>query len=86
MSSTSVPVRTAEDEKRDRRASWPVRRFRLGDEPSEDLSSTTTAEERIAMMWPLALDAFSIEASGSDRSPRSLWPVRVRPLGEPEVD
>jgi len=38
------------------------------------------------MMWPLALDAFSIEASGSDRSPRSLWPVRVCPLGEPEVD
>lgn len=86
MSSTSAPVRTAEDERRDRRASWPVRRFRLGDEPNEDLSSTTTAEERIAMMWPLALDAFSVNASGSDRSPRPLWPVRVRRLGEPEID
>ena len=63
MSSISVPARTAEDERRDRRASWPVRQFRLGDEPNEDLSSTTTAEERIAMMWPRALDAFSIEVS-----------------------
>ena len=86
MSATSVPVKTLADQRRDRRASWPVRRFRLGDEPGEDLSSTTTAEERIAMMWPLALDAFSIEASGSDRSPRPLWPVRVRRLGEPAVD
>ncbi len=86
MSSTSVPARTAEEERRARRASWPVRRFRLGDEPNEDLSSTTTADERIAMMWPLALDAFSIEASRANRSPRDRWPVKFRRLGEAEVD
>lgn len=42
------------------RAGWPVRWHRLGDEPSEDLSPTTTAEERLAMMWPLALEAFGL--------------------------
>jgi hypothetical protein len=86
MSSTSVPAGTAEEERRDRRASWPVRQFRLGDEPNEDLSSTTTVEERIAMMWPLALDAFSVQASRAERLPRDRWPVKFRRLGEPEVD
>ncbi len=42
------------------RADWPVRLHRLGDEPGDDLSATTTAEERLAMMWPLALEAFSL--------------------------
>lgn len=40
------------------RASWPVRRYRLGSEPSEDLSASTTAEERLAMMWELARQAW----------------------------
>lgn len=29
------------------RRSWPVRKFRLGEEPDEDLSATTTAKERL---------------------------------------
>jgi len=52
-------------QRRAARASWPVARFRLGDEPSDDLSETTTAAERIAMMWPLA---------------QSAWRVADRPL------
>jgi hypothetical protein len=31
------------------RSNWPVRRYRLGEEPSDDLSASTTAEERLAM-------------------------------------
>ena len=42
------------------RRSWPVRKFRLGDDPGDDLSRTTTAEERLAMMWPLAVEAWSL--------------------------
>lgn len=42
-----------------RRASWPVRRCALGEE-SDDLSAQTTATERIAMMWPLALEAWRL--------------------------
>ena len=86
MRETSAPVRTPEDERRDLRADWPVRRFRLGDEPNEDLSSTTTGEERIAMMWPLALDAFSIGRATTEASPRAHWLVKIRRLGDSEGD
>ncbi len=41
------------------RAAWPARVFELGREPSDDLSDRTTAEERLAMMWPLAVDAWT---------------------------
>ncbi|NOT30440.1 MAG: hypothetical protein HOP15_08335 [Planctomycetes bacterium] len=41
------------------RVSWPVRRCVLGEE-SDDLSEQTTASERIAMMWPLALEAWRV--------------------------
>ena len=42
------------------RRDWPVRKFRLGHEPGDDLSATTTAEERLAMMWPLAMEAWTL--------------------------
>ncbi len=86
MTASSAPVRSPEDERRHRRAAWPVRRFGLGQEPNEDLSSTTTADERLAMMWPLAMDAFSFAQGMTERPSRDAWPVRVRRLGDPEVD
>jgi hypothetical protein len=42
------------------RSRWPVARFAPGEEPPEDLSATTTASERIAMMWPLAVEAWRL--------------------------
>jgi hypothetical protein len=68
------------------RANWPVRRYRLGEEPSEDLSTSTTATERLAMMWPLAVDAFSHGGRLPERTPRATWPVKIRKLSEPETD
>jgi hypothetical protein len=38
--------------RRAERSRWPVSSFPLGDEPSDDLSESTTATQRIAMMWP----------------------------------
>lgn len=41
------------------RSSWPVQRYSLGaerDDPVEQASAT----ERIAMMWPLALEAWEL--------------------------
>jgi len=32
------------------RNAWPVRVFRLGEEPSDDLTSSTSAEERFEMV------------------------------------
>jgi hypothetical protein len=46
--------------RREARAAWPVERFRLGEEPSDDLSQSTTPAERIAMMWWLAEAAWKL--------------------------
>jgi hypothetical protein len=59
------------------RASWPVRRFKLGEEPSEDLRETTTAEQRLAMMWPLALDAWASMGKPLPEYTRDTMPGRI---------
>ena len=63
------------------RRSWPVRKLRLGDEPGDDLSATTTAEERLAMMWPLAVEAWSLTGRSIPEYPREDTPVRRLPPG-----
>lgn len=59
------------------RRNWPIRVYRLGEEPSEDLSAVTTAAERLAMMWPLALDAWAVAGRPLPDYPRHLAPVRI---------
>jgi hypothetical protein len=65
---------------------WPVRVYRLGGEPPADLSASTTAEERLAMMWPLALEAWSLLGPLPDyergATPVARRPWRVRSAGE----
>ncbi len=68
---------TSADARRRARAGWPVRVFRLGEEPSDDLSDRTTAEERLAMMWPLAVDAWTTSGRRLPRYARDRMPVRV---------
>ena len=64
------------------RSSWPVRKYRLGEEPGPDLSSTTTSNERLAMMWPLAREAWTMSGHAIPDYPRDRMPVRiVRPPG-----
>ncbi|MEM9557927.1 MAG: hypothetical protein AAGC60_26955 [Acidobacteriota bacterium] len=64
--------------RRDRaRAGWAVLTFRIGDEPSENLSATTTAEERLAMVWPLTVEAWTLAGRSLERLPRSQWPGRI---------
>jgi len=62
-----------------RRRDWPVRVYRLGAEPGDDLRATTTAEERLAMMWPLALEAWALSAGPVPEYSRSEAPVSLRP-------
>ena len=40
------------------RRDWPVEVYQLGEEPGDDLSASTTAEERLGMMWELAQRAW----------------------------
>jgi hypothetical protein len=58
------------------RGSWPVRKLRLGSEPSDDLSDFTTAEQRLEMMWPLALEAWALSGEPLPDYVRSKAPVR----------
>jgi hypothetical protein len=53
-----------------------VRKYRLGQEPCDSLSDATTAEERLAMMWPLSLEAWSLTGRPLPDYERSAAPVR----------
>lgn len=64
-------------ERKRRRQSWPVVVTHLAASDSEDLSSTTTAEERLAMMWRLAQDAWALVPGGIPTYTRAETPVRV---------
>lgn len=61
----------------ERRRDWPVRVFPLGREPGDDLSATTTPEQRLAMMWPLALEAWALTGRPMPDYARETMPVRV---------
>jgi hypothetical protein len=73
----------AGDRARADRSRWPVRRFRLGAEPRDDLRSTTSAQERLALMWPLALEAWALVGRAVPDYPRSEAPISTRPLRRP---
>ena len=59
------------------RRSLSIRVFRLGAEPSDDLSDNTTPQQRLAMMWPLALDAWSLSGRPLPRYARDRMPLHV---------
>jgi hypothetical protein len=83
----SDPARqpTAE-ERAEARRSWPVRKHRLGEEPSEDLSASTTAAERLGMMWRLAQDAWAMAGRPIPDYPRQEMPISKRHLHDPPSD
>jgi hypothetical protein len=63
-----------------RRQGWTVQKYKLGHEPGDDLSASTTPEERLAMMWPLALEAWTLSGAGVPDYDRRAAPVRrLRP-------
>ncbi|HBQ13704.1 MAG TPA: hypothetical protein DEF51_22070 [Myxococcales bacterium] len=80
-------MRESTDDERARRAAarsgWPVRRHALGDEPDDDLLASTTAAERLGMMWRLALDAWAMTGQPLPTYSRDEAPGRViRPRDE----
>lgn len=58
------------------RGQWPVRKLHLGDEGGDDLLASTTPEQRLAMMWSLASDAWSLTGRPMPAYSRSQTPVR----------
>jgi hypothetical protein len=68
------------------RSRWPIRRYQLGSEPSDDLTGVTTAEERIAMMWPMAREGWLVSGRQLPSYQRSEMPTRLYRPGEPRDD
>jgi hypothetical protein len=58
------------------RGNWPVRVYRLGEEPEDDLGGTTP-EQRLAMIWELSLDAWTLSGRPFPEYSRAETPVRV---------
>jgi len=70
----------AREQRRRQRRGWAVRLYKLGAEPSDDLSGSTTPEERLEMMWPLAVAAWSLAGLPLPEYARHQIPVRcIRP-------
>jgi hypothetical protein len=67
------------------REKWPVRRYRLGEEPRDDLTSTTTAEERLEMVEALSAEAWALTGRPLPSYARHEAPVRLRPLRAAET-
>lgn len=65
---------------------WPIRRYRLGQEPLDDLSDTTTPEERLAMMWPLAREGWLLAGRSLPMYSRDNLPSRIFRGGEQPDD
>jgi len=59
------------------RAGWPVERTTLGVSQADDLRATTTAEERLDMMWDLAQDAWAMHGRPTRAYTRSEAPGRL---------
>ncbi len=59
------------------RSKWPVRIFRRGEEPCEDLSASTSAEERLEMVWLLRDRIWELTGKPLPRYARSEMPIRV---------
>lgn len=74
-------MKTESDEARARRAaaraSWAGRIVTLEEEGADDLSGSTTASERLDMMWRLALDAWASAGKPIPDYTRAETPGRV---------
>jgi hypothetical protein len=64
------------------RRRWPARVFRRGEQPpDDDLSASTSRQERLQMMWELAEAAWSLARRPIPSYGRSEMPARViRPV------
>jgi hypothetical protein len=61
------------------RRNWPVRLQRLGHEENDDLLARTSAEERLAMVWELTVQAWALTGRPMPCYTRDETPVVRRP-------
>lgn len=75
-----------EEARRRARAGWPVRMYRLGEEPPDVLPPEVSPEERLAITWRLSLEAWSLTGRPFPDYDRAHIPSRLFRLGEPRPD
>lgn len=68
------------------RAHWPVQKYRLGEEPGDEVWSAMTPEERVLSMWPLAVDAWILAGRTIPDYDRANTPTRLFRPGETVPD
>ena len=56
---------------------WPAAVYRLGEEPGDDLSAVTTAEQRVAMVWELTARMWALTGRPLPSYARAEMPVKV---------
>ena len=56
---------------------WPVRIFRLGEEPGDDLSATTTPGQRLEMVWTLRDRMWELTGRPIPTYSRSEMPIKI---------
>ena len=59
------------------RSHWPVRVYRLGKEPDDDLSASTTLTERLEMVWTLRDRMWELTGRPLPTYRRSEIPFRI---------
>lgn len=59
------------------RGRWPVRVYRIEDEPLRDPLDRSTAEQRLACMWPLAKEAWGVAGRRLPHYERSKTPGKL---------
>ena len=62
------------------RSTMPVRRFRLGEEPADDITATTSASERVEMVVALSRRMLELTGVPVPAYSRDQMPVKVVPL------
>jgi hypothetical protein len=60
------------------RRTWPIELRALNAPVRDDLSKTTTAEERLAMVWPLTVEGWSLAGEPIPGYSRRHTPVSFR--------
>ena len=74
---STVLLRMTSSDRAKARESWPVRRYPLGEEPSDDLSATTTAEQRLEMVAVLSRRMWELTGRPTPTYRRDQMPGRV---------
>jgi hypothetical protein len=64
-------------ERRKRATEWPVRCYRLGEEPNRDPLDLSTIDERIGMVWPLSKEGWAVAGRQIPNYERSSMPGQI---------